>query len=149
MKFWDDEKSITLTRCVVVAALMALAVVVAVGVAAVGEGAGEQGVHRRVRAALDAGVELYPCGGERVAGPAADAAADERGDAVRIQEPGQRAVAEAVGGHDLARDDLAVLDLVDLELLRVPEVLEHAAVFIGHCYFHVCYLLSYWLMPII
>src|SRR5699024_8431836 len=63
---------------VVVAALMALAVVVAVGVAAVGEGAGEQGVHRRVRAALDAGVELYPCGGERVAGPAADAAADER-----------------------------------------------------------------------
>ena len=135
---------------VVMAALMALAVVmVAVGVAAVAERARQQGLHRRVRAALHACVELYARLGQGHARAAAQAAADEGVHAVGAQEAGQGPVAKAARGQDGAVDDLAVLDVVELELLGVAKVLEHAAVFVSDCYFHVCYLHGYWLMPII
>ena len=56
-----------------------------------------------------------------------------------IREPafGQRAVTAAVGGHDLLRDDHAVLHVVELELLRVAEMLKDLSVFVRHCDSHI------------
>ena len=57
----------------------------------------QQGVHRRVRLAADAAVELNARFRQRYLSAAADAAADQRVHTVLGQETGQRAVAAAVG----------------------------------------------------
>lgn len=57
----------------------------------------QQGVHRCVRFAADAAVELNARFRQRHLSAAADAAADQRVHTVPGQETGQRAVAAAVG----------------------------------------------------
>ena len=53
-----------------------------------------------------------------------------------LQEGSQGAVAAAVGVDHRGADDLAVLHIIELELLGVAEMLENAAVFIGYCDSH-------------
>ena len=94
------------------------------------------GVHRLIRVSGGAGAQLDALLRQSGLGAAADAAADQNVDAAIAQQGGQGAVAAAVGVDDLRGDHPAVLHLIDLERLRVAEVLEHFAVFIGDCDFH-------------
>ena len=65
---------------------------------------------------------------------------------MRFEKHRQRPVAAAVCVHDLAGSDLAVLHRVQLELLRVAEMLEYQPVFIGDSDLHIC-ILRYGLIP--
>ena len=69
-------------------------------------------------------------------GAAANAAADEGIHALGLQKARQGPVAGAVGIHHLRGGHPALLGLINFELGRVAEVLEHLAVFIGYCDFH-------------
>jgi len=97
----------------------------------------QQGVHRRVRLAADAAVELDTGLRQCHLRTAADTAANQGIHAPLHQEASQRAVAAAVGVHHFLPDDLAVRHFIELELLRVAEVLENLTVFIGNCDFHI------------
>ena len=128
---------------------MALAVVLVVGaggVRVIGQRAGQQRFGLCVRRAARAGVQRNARLGQRCARTAADAAADQRVHAVRFEKHRQRPVAAAVCVHDLAGSDLAVLHRVQLELLRVAEMLEYQPVFIGDSDLHIC-ILRYGLIP--
>jgi len=74
-----------------------------------------------------------PCalqGGKRAA---AKAAADEDVDPVIREQAREGAVAHATRPDDLRGDDLAILDVVQLEALRPAKVLEHVSVLVGNC----------------
>ena len=53
-----------------------------------------------------------------------------------FQIPCEGPVPQAVVADDLGSDDLPVLDFIDLELLRMAEVLEDLPVFISCSYLH-------------
>ena len=114
-----------------------LVVVAALGVGVKGQLARQQVGHLAVRITGDAGVELNARLGQSGAGAAADAAADQGVHPVALEKTGQSAVAAADGTDHLGGDYLSVLDLIELKLFTVAEVLEHLAVFIGYCKFHV------------
>ena len=67
---------------------------------------------------------------------AADAAADQGTYLQSCQKLCQSAMTEAVGVHDLCRKDVGSLYCVDLELLRMSEVLKDLSIFISNCNFH-------------
>ena len=122
---------------VAVAAAVVVALVVvmvaAADVGALGQDAGDQLHDGHVSAAVDAGVQVDAGRCQGVDGAAADAAADQGVHLKGAQEGGQGAVAAAVGVHHHGPGDLAVLHIVELELLGVAEVLENAAVFVEGC----------------
>ena len=89
-------------------------------------------VRRTGHAAVELDARLCQC----ILSAHADAAADQGVHLRGFQETGQRAVPAAVGGHDLLRDDPPVLHVVQLELLRVAEMLKDLSVFIGDCDSH-------------
>ena len=91
-----------------------------------------QSLSRRVRAAGYAAVQLDACRCQRRLGTAANAAADQGVHPQRAQHTCQRAVAVAVAVHHLGGNDLALLHIIELELLCVAEVLEDLSVFIGY-----------------
>ena len=110
----------------------------AAGVGVVAELARQQVRDRAVGLAGHAAVKANSGLGQRLLRPAADAAADQRVRAQLPQQRRQRAVA-AAGRIDRARgDDLAVRDLIEPELLRVSEMLEHLSVFISYRNGHGC-----------
>ena len=126
------------------AAVVALTVVVVVGANRVGviiQAPGQQGVHLGVGVAGGAGEKLDARLGQGVAGSAADAPADESLHPVGSQEAGQGPVAAAIGVYHLGGHDLPILHLVNLELLRVSEVLKYLTIFISNRKFHLISLL--------
>ena len=96
----------------------------------------QQILHGLVGAAGDPAVQLDARLGQGCFGAAANAAADEGVHALGLQKARQGPVAGAVGIHYLRGKHPALLSLINFELGRVAEVLEHLAVFIGHCDFH-------------
>ena len=125
-----------------VAAVSALAVMmVALRLRIIGQHAAQERLHALVRAAVHARIQLNAGRRQRRARAAADAAADQGVHALRLQKSGQRAVAFALHAHNLLGDDLAVLDLIELELLAVSEVLKHLSVCIRYRDFHGVFLL--------
>ena len=111
-----------------VAVLVALAMAVARSARGLLELTSEEGGDDGVAVALGARVDVDAGLRERVDGAAADAAADEHVDAAGSEHAGKGAMTRAIGAHDLGGNDLAVLDVVDLELLGATEVLEDVAV---------------------
>ena len=81
-------------------------------------------------------VERDACFRKCVARAHADAAADQRVRLRCFQETGERAMSAAVRVHDLFADDFAVRHVIELELLRVAEMLKDLSVFIGDCDSH-------------
>ena len=139
-----------MTLAVMVAAVMARAVVVMVVACRVGvvcQRTLRQRLCRCVRAAGNARIEPNPSLGQRLLGTHADAAADQRVHLSRLQKARQRAVAAAVGADDLLADDHAVFHIVELELLRVSEVLKDLSVFIGYRDSHCMILRNCFLRP--
>lgn len=92
---------------------------------------GQQGAYRLVRTAADAAVEFDARLGQGRLGAAADAATDQNIRPQRAEDAGQGAVAAAIGVHHLGGEDLPVLHIVDLKLLRVAKVLKDLSVFVS------------------
>ena len=67
---------------------------------------------------------------------AANTAADECIYTAFSQKTGQSTVTTAVGIDDLSSENFTVLDLIDLELLRMTKMLENLSVCVGNCNFH-------------
>ena len=122
---------------VTVATLVALVLVIAVtvaglamlvtmaaarGLAVLCERAGDERLDASVATALSAGVDGDAGLGERVDGAAANAAADERVHAAVGKQACKGAVAGTAGAHDLLVEHLAILTVVDLELLATSKV---------------------------
>lgn len=126
------------TAVTVAAAAMtvALSVVVAVDGGIIGQLPCQEIGYCCICFSLYAAVELDACLGQGILGTGANAAADKGVDALLLQEGGQCPVPLALRGEDMGFGDFALLDGVDLEFLRVAEVLENLAVFIGDCKFH-------------
>ena len=96
-----------------------------------------QSLSGRIGRTGDPAVELDARLGQRSLCAHANAAADQRVHLCGFQKSGQCAVAAAVGGYDLLRDDFPVLHVIELELLRVAEMLEDLSVFISYCDSHI------------
>ena len=95
-----------------------------------------QSLSGRIGRTGDTAVELDARLGQRSLRAHANAAADQRVHLCGFQKSGQCTVAAAVGGYDLLRDDFPVLHVIELELLRVAEMLEDLSVFVSYCNSH-------------
>ena len=102
--------------------LVVVAMAVAGGLAGLCEPAGNEGLDAGVAAALGARIDRDAGLGERVDGAAADTAADERVNATVGKQTRQGAVTGAAGAYDLLVEYLAILDVVDLELLAAAKL---------------------------
>ena len=74
--------------------------------------------------------------GKRVDSATADAAADERVHAAVGKQARKGTVAGAAGAHDLLVEYLAILNVVDLELLAAAKVHKDVAVVVRGCHPH-------------
>ena len=86
---------------------------------------------------LDASIKFDSGIGECHLRTHTDPAANKSIRLCRLQEAGKRAVSASIGVYDLLIYDLTILNIVQLELLRVAEVLEDFSVLIGYCDPHV------------
>ena len=100
------------------------------------QAAAQQSLHLSVRISGSAGKQLDASLGQGIAGAAADTAANQGLHPVGSQESRQGPVAAAVGVHYLSGHYLAVLHLIDLELLRVPKMLKYLSIVISYCDLH-------------
>ncbi len=117
-------------------ALMALSVVVAGGPRGSLQPPLGERLHGSVRVPGASRHDAYARRLEPLHRTAPEAPADERGDVELPQHVDELAVAPAAGPVDRGRDDLPVLDVVDLELLRPPEMLEDLPVLVCGCHPH-------------
>ena len=113
-----------------------MAVVVASGIGIILQRILCQSLRSCVGRTGNAAVEPDPRLGQRSLCAHADAAADQRIRLRSFQKAGQRPMAAAAGGDDLLCDDLTVLYVIELELLRVSEMLEDLSVFVSDCDSH-------------
>lgn len=125
-----------------VAVAVCMVMMVAVHVGIKGESPRQQGCYGFVCRTLHAAVQGDAGLGQGHLRAAADAAADQRIDALSLQKSSQRAVAAAHRVDDFCTDDCAVFYFVNLKLFRVAEMLENLALFICNCNFHTCPSLS-------
>lgn len=125
-----------------VAVAVCMVMMVAVHVGIKGESPRQQGRYGFVCRTLHAAVQSDAGLGQSHLRTAADAAADQRIDALSLQKSSQRAVAAAHRIDDFRIDDCTVFYFVNLKLFRVAEMLENLALFICNCNFHTCPSLS-------
>ena len=125
-----------------VAVAVCMVMMVAVHVGIKGESPRQQGCYGFVCRTLHAAVQSDAGLGQGHLRAAADAAADQRIDALSLQKSSQRAVAAAHRVDDFCTDDCTVFYFVNLKLFRVAEMLENLALFICNCNFHTCPSLS-------
>ena len=116
--------------------VVAVAMAVAGGLAGLRERAGNEGLDAGVAVALGACIDLDASLGERVDSATADAAADERVHAAVGEQTRQCTVTSAAGAYDLLVEHLAILDVVDLELLAAAKVHKDVAVVVRRCHPH-------------
>ena len=105
-----------------VGVVVVMAVAAARGLAVLCKRAGDKGLDASVTAALGTCVYRDAGLGKRVDSATADAAADERVHAAVGEQARKGTVAGAAGAYDLLVEHLAVLDVIDLELLAAAKV---------------------------
>lgn len=125
-----------------VAVAVCMVMMVAVHVGIKGKRSCQQGRYGFVCRTLHASVQGDAGLSQSHLRAAADAAADQRIDALSLQKSGQRAVAAAHRVDDFCTDDCTVFYFVNLKLFRMAEMLENLALFICNCNFHTCPSLS-------
>ena len=113
-----------------------MAVVVAFGIGIILQRTLCQSLRGCIGRTRNPAVELDSRLGQRILRTHADAAADQCIRLGGFQESGQCAVTTAIGWYDLLGNDLAILHVVELELLGVAEMLEDLSVFVRHCDSH-------------
>ena len=114
-----------------------MTVVVALGVGVELQTALRQRLRCCIRRAGHAAVERDARFRECVARAHSNTAADQRVRLRCFQETGECAMSAAVRVRDLFGDDFSVGHIIELELLRVAEMLKDLSVFIGDCDSHV------------
>lgn len=125
-----------------IAVAVGMVMMVAVHVRIKGERSRQQSCYGFVCRTLHAAVQRDAGLGQSHLRTAADAAADQRIDALSLQKSSQCAVAAAHRIDDFRIDDCTVFYFVNLKLFRVAEMLENLALFICNCNFHTCPSLS-------
>ena len=108
--------------------LVVVAMAVAGGLAGLRERAGNEGLDAGVAVALGACIDRDAGLGKRVDSAAADTAADERVHTTVGEQARQGAVTGAISAYDLLVEHLAILDVIDLELLAAAKVHKDVAV---------------------
>ena len=121
---------------VFVGVVVVMAVAAARGLAVLCKRAGDKGLDASVAVALGTCVYRDAGLGKRVDSATADAAADERVHATVGEQARKGTVAGATGAHDLFVEHLAVLNVVDLELLAAAKVHKDVAVVVRGCHPH-------------
>ena len=111
---------------------MIVAMVIALNVRVIQKLTADQGFHSRIRTAGNAAEQLYTGCCQRHLGTTADAAADQHIRFQRRQYASQSAVTAAVGIHNLCRQNLTILNIIDLELLGMTKVLKDISVFVSN-----------------
>ena len=117
-------------------AFMVVTVMIAVCLRIIRQFSLQQGGYRFVRVSVHAGIQRDPRLRERCLCACADTAADKDIRSRIAEQTRQSPVSPAVCADDPCSRYRTVPDLIDLELFRMSEVLEHFAVFIGYRYFH-------------
>ena len=125
-------------RAAIVAAvaIVMLTMMIATGIRIIRQRSGSERLCRRIRRTLHAGIESDASVSQRHLRTHTDPAANQSVNFCSLQETGKRAVAAAVGIHDLFSDDLSVFNIIQLELLGMSEMLKDRSVFISHCDSH-------------
>ena len=100
------------------------------------QGAAEIGGYGRIGIALQAGHHLNAHQIQGSLHSVTQAAAEHGDNFIVPEEIRQGLMAGAVGGQHPGRNHLTVLNVIDLELLRLPKVLEDISVFVSYCKFH-------------
>ena len=90
-------------------------------------------LHRLVCIPGHSAVKLNSTFRQSISGSASDAAADQRVHLKVSQKSGQGSMAASVGIHNLLIQDLLLIRIVNLKLLRVSEMLEHLSLLIRYC----------------
>ena len=83
-----------------------------------------------------AAIELDSCRCQRHLCAAANSAADQCIHIQRSEHASQSTVTAAVGIYNFRRDNLSILNIIDLKLSSVAKMLENFSVFIGNCNSH-------------
>ncbi len=113
-------------------AVVMVAVVAAQNIWIKAEASAQERLHGLIRIAGYAAVERDPGFLQSPARTAADSAADQRIHMDLFQNIGQGAMAAAVGIDHCGKRHFAVLHVINLEALRMPEVLKNLSVFISY-----------------
>lgn len=96
-------------------------------------------LHRLVCIPGHSAVKLNSAFRQSISGSASDAAADQRVHLKVRQKSGQGSMAASVGIHYLLIQDLLLIRIVNLKLLRVSEMLEHLSLLIRYCNSHIAF----------
>ena len=96
-------------------------------------------LHRLVCIPGHSAVKLNSAFRQSISGSASDAAADQRVHLKVRQKSGQGSMAASVGIHNLLIQDLLLIRIVNLKLLRVSEMLEHLSLLIRYCNSHIAF----------
>ena len=126
-------------RAVVMAAIAVMVfMMIAAGIRIILQVALRESFRRRVRRPLHAGIEFYTRIGQRHLCAHADTAADQCVNLRCLKESGQRAMSASIGVYYLFSRDPAILRVIQLELLRMSEMMENLSIFVGDCDSHTC-----------
>ena len=117
-------------------AVMMMSVVITVRVGIIFQISFGERFRRFVSRTLDSSIKFDSGIGECHLRTHSDPTADQGVHFCCLQKTGQCTMSASVGVYDLLIYDLSILNIVQLELLRVAEVLEDFSVFIGYCDSH-------------
>ena len=120
----------------VMAFAVAVAMMVAVNSGVISQVACQESIYGFISTALNTAVQSNACLGQSILGTTANAAANQGADVLFLQEGRQGTMANTIAGDNVGFLNLIVLNGVNLELLRMAEMLENLAVVIGNCKFH-------------
>ena len=95
-----------------------------------------QSFYRIICASGNTAVKLNSSFCQRILGSCSDSAADQRVYLQIRKKACQSAVSASICIYNLLLCNLPFFHIIDLELLRMSEVLEYFSVFIGYCYSH-------------
>ena len=122
------------TTSVILAVMMVM--VVAFGIGIISKVPCNKALYRLVCISVDTAIELNACLGKCHLCAAANAAADQHIDIELGKKTGKCAMSASVGVDDLCRKNFIAFNGINLELLRVTEVLKNFTITISYCDFH-------------
>ncbi len=122
------------TASVILAVMMVMVVTFGIGI--ISKVTCNKALYRLVCISVDTAIELNACLGKCHLCAAANAAADQHIDIELGKKTGKCAMSASVGVDDLCRKNFIAFNGINLELLRVTEVLKNFTIAISYCDFH-------------
>ena len=122
------------TASVILAVMMVM--MVAFGIGIISKVPCKKALYRLVYISVDTAIELNACLGKCHLRTAADTAADQHIDIELGKKARKCAVSAAIGVDHLSGENFIAFNGINLELLRVTEVLKNLTIAISYCDFH-------------